>query len=270
MLTAIPAEDYVACYANERQRQKARARTMDWTIPSLRSLEITPPARVVSVGCGNGIDVATLRDSGYEAYGIDMHEVEPPAGSWCQMGIALDLPFGDREFDAVISLEVIEHVGLDYDGTGSAAYTRYAAELQRVLRPGGVILIATPNRFFPVDEHGGGTLQIRLHSPFRDSTFSFGEIRQLFPDCEAGTLGYEGYFRLEKLSRLYIPVDPVHFLLKVFDNRWLHRSPLNPHLFMWLRNGNSALIGGEAVCLAAFSSPFGLLPGLERASPQGQ
>lgn len=156
MLTAIPAEDYVACYANERQRQKARARTMDWTIPSLRSLEITPPARVVSVGCGNGIDVATLRDSGYEAYGIDMHEVEPPAGSWCQMGSALDLPFGDREFDAVISLEVIEHVGLDYDGTGSAAYTRYAAELQRVLRPGGVILIATPNRFFPVDEHGGG------------------------------------------------------------------------------------------------------------------
>jgi len=235
MLSANSAESWVEYYASEHECAKANARTTNWTMPSLRSLGVLPPAKVASIGCGNGMDVVALRDFGYEAQGVDMHEVAPPARPWCHIGSGLDLPLVDGEFDAVISLEVIEHVGVDYDGKGSSDRERYAAELMRVVRPGGVIVLATPNRFFPVDEHGSGLLQVRFHSPFRDSTLTFGELRQLFPGCEVGNLGYDGYFMLEKLSRLHIPVSPIHLLLKAFNNRWLHQSAFNPHLFVWFR-----------------------------------
>jgi SAM-dependent methyltransferase len=235
MLNATSAEDWVEYYSNQHECEKSRARTTSWTIPSLRSLGVLPPARVVSVGCGNGIDVVTLRDSGYDAHGVDMHEVEPTARPWCKMGSALNLPFADGEFDAVVSLEVIEHVGVDYDGAGTADRARYATELLRVLRPGGVVIIATPNRYFPIDEHGSGRLLVRFHSPFRDNTLTFDELRQYFPGCDNGTLFYDGYFRFEKLSRLHIPVRPLHLLLRIFRNTRLHRSPLNPHLFAWFR-----------------------------------
>jgi SAM-dependent methyltransferase len=46
------------------------------------------------------------------------------------------LPFADGAFDLTCCTEVLEHVA-DFEGT--------VAELQRVTRPGGLLLISTPN-----------------------------------------------------------------------------------------------------------------------------
>jgi SAM-dependent methyltransferase len=59
------------------------------------------------------------------------------AGEW--------LPFAAGAFDLVLSNEVIEHVEDD---------ARYAAEMVRVTRSGGRIVLFAPNRWYPVEQHG--------------------------------------------------------------------------------------------------------------------
>ncbi len=55
------------------------------------------------------------------------------------------LPFGDASFDGVFLNEVLEHV----DDERSAL-----AEIERVLRPGGHLVVMSPNRWFPFEGHG--------------------------------------------------------------------------------------------------------------------
>ncbi|MGH8482397.1 MAG: class I SAM-dependent methyltransferase [Nevskiaceae bacterium] len=57
------------------------------------------------------------------------------------------LPFPDASFDVVLSNHVIEHVG------GRAEQLRHLAEARRVLRPGGTLYLAAPNRWSLVEPH---------------------------------------------------------------------------------------------------------------------
>jgi len=59
-------------------------------------------------------------------------------------GDALDLPFGDGEFDIVFSNAVLEHVG------GREQQHRFVEESLRVARRA---FVTTPNRWFPVEVH---------------------------------------------------------------------------------------------------------------------
>jgi len=55
------------------------------------------------------------------------------------------LPFPDETFDAILSHEVLEHVADD---------ALSAAEMARVLRRGGRIILFAPNRGYPFETHG--------------------------------------------------------------------------------------------------------------------
>lgn len=55
------------------------------------------------------------------------------------------LPFDDSVFDGVLLNEVLEHVD---DETASLS------EIRRVLRPDGVLVVISPNRWFPFEGHG--------------------------------------------------------------------------------------------------------------------
>ncbi len=54
------------------------------------------------------------------------------------------LPFGDAEFDIVVTNHVIEHV---------RDQPAHLKEIRRVLKDSGVAYVATPNRYFPVEPH---------------------------------------------------------------------------------------------------------------------
>jgi SAM-dependent methyltransferase len=54
------------------------------------------------------------------------------------------LPFGDAAFDGSFMNEVFEHV---------ADERRALSETFRVLKPGGVLVLISPNRWFPVEGH---------------------------------------------------------------------------------------------------------------------
>ena len=118
-------------------------------------------------------------------------------------------------------LEVIEHIPL-------SERAKSAQEICRVLSYGGVLLLATPNRHFPADEHGS---PLRFHSPFKDETLTVSELEKLF-GCSAECLSWSGYFQLQRFGLAGKLIKP---LTRIFDSALLHRSPLNPHLFLGFR-----------------------------------
>jgi SAM-dependent methyltransferase len=61
------------------------------------------------------------------------------------LGVGEQLPFADNSFDLILSNEVIEHVTDDRASV---------AEMARVARPGGRVVIFAPNRWYPVEQHG--------------------------------------------------------------------------------------------------------------------
>jgi len=68
---------------------------------------------------------------------------------WLRREDVTALSFGDGAFDAVVSLDVLEHV---------PDYRRALAEFARVLRPGGVLVFTVP--FY--DEHAASTVLARI------------------------------------------------------------------------------------------------------------
>jgi SAM-dependent methyltransferase len=124
-----------------------------WTavIEGYRSLA---GARVLSSGCGFGGSLLAYHDAGAaSAVGVEVDDDYlrfsalrtadvPGAGVVDYDGARL--PFADATFDVIESMDVIEH---------TPDPRRYLAELRRVLAPGGVILLVTPNRVWPVEQH---------------------------------------------------------------------------------------------------------------------
>lgn len=78
---------------------------------------------------------------------VDLRPLEiDVAGLTYRQGSITELPFPDGSVESLSSLHVLEHIGLGRygDPIDPAGYLRAAAELGRVLRPGGELLIGTP------------------------------------------------------------------------------------------------------------------------------
>ncbi len=99
-----------------------------------------PGARVLDVGCGNGLHLEMLREWGWVVEGVEPDaqagEVERSRGITVHKVNLASQCFADGIFDAVTVSHVIEHV---YD---PVALIR---ECRRILKPGGILVIITPN-----------------------------------------------------------------------------------------------------------------------------
>ena len=106
-------------------------------------------------GCADGGYTAHLVELGAEsATGVDpdgdrigLARERTPAGASVRFveGTAEALPFAEDCFDGVLLNEVLEHVRDE---------RRALREIRRVLRPGGYLVIMSPNRWFPFEGHG--------------------------------------------------------------------------------------------------------------------
>lgn len=102
------------------------------------------PLEVLDVGCGTGHNSQVMAAKGHRLTGVDIseHAIERYRANGFDgraMDIESGLEFPDASFDLVFCSEVIEHL---------VRPERLAAEVYRVLRPGGRLVLSTPNSAF--------------------------------------------------------------------------------------------------------------------------
>ena len=113
--------------------------------------QLPQPIRLLEIGCGSGgiahyfathpslqctVTAVDVLDNRQVRDGYAYHSVE-----------GVQLPFGDQQFDAVISNHVIEHVG------DAAAQLVHLQEIRRVLAPTAKAYLAVPNRWMLTEPH---------------------------------------------------------------------------------------------------------------------
>jgi SAM-dependent methyltransferase len=99
---------------------------------------------VLEVGCGEGrgLDIIIPKSKTFTA----VDKIDPviqelqrkyPASTFKSMNLPPFTGLADNSFDTVVSFQVIEHIEED---------ELFLAEIKRVLKPGGMALLTTPNR----------------------------------------------------------------------------------------------------------------------------
>lgn len=119
--------------------------------------------RLLDVGCSSGAFVETGVQLGYLAEGVEpapkAAATAQAAGLKVRQGLLHEAGYADEEFDAITLFEVIEHLKDPLP---------LLKECQRILRPGGILLIGTGNTaswsartmgsrwaYFSIAAHGG-------------------------------------------------------------------------------------------------------------------
>jgi SAM-dependent methyltransferase len=108
---------------------------------------LAPPARIVDLGCGSGAFTRLLSDALFAVEGVD---ISPRLVALARRmhplivfreGDVEALPFADCTFDGVLLSGIVHHL---------PDPSRCAAEVRRILKPGGWFFAFDPNRLNPL------------------------------------------------------------------------------------------------------------------------
>jgi ubiquinone/menaquinone biosynthesis C-methylase UbiE len=132
------------------------------------------PARVLEVGGVAGkkslLDSPVLAAA--EQVVLNIAPIKEVDGIEFVRGNANDMPFDDASFDLVMSISTLEH---------DKRFWLSVAEMRRVLRPGGLLILGVPG--FVVDaerDRGRWTRTYRVHFDFDYYRFSEQAVREVF------------------------------------------------------------------------------------------
>jgi SAM-dependent methyltransferase len=185
----------------------------------LRKLErlflrhFAPGSRVLDAGCGRSLFTEIRPDwpFGIVAADVDLdllaaRKAELPAVRWV-VGDAHPLPFRDAIFDGLFAGELIEHLPDPEAGV---------EEFRRVLRPGGTLVLTTPNRLRLANVVDRSE---RPYSPDHLSELSYDEARALLR-ARGFTILEESGLHLELLLNWLSPLPKLDRLQRRWNRSW--------------------------------------------------
>lgn len=131
----------------------AQPLAMEKRLRIIRQVAGKSQGRFLDCGCGAGEYVFALTQSeGFDACGLEFDEAKvrkaqshPLYGSRVSQGNLERLAFPDSCFAYALLNEVLEHVPDE---------RRALKEIFRILTPGGLLFVFSPNRWFPFETHG--------------------------------------------------------------------------------------------------------------------
>jgi ubiquinone/menaquinone biosynthesis C-methylase UbiE len=130
---------------------------------------------ILDIACGTGFgsDMLAQHTSGMVTGGdIAADAIRECNANWTRENLRFEvldgtkLPYTENYFDKIVSFETIEH---------TTQYKEMLGEFHRVLKPGGIAFISTPN--FPVNSPTGKVL-----NPYHTQEFTYGELKQLLDE----------------------------------------------------------------------------------------
>jgi 2-polyprenyl-3-methyl-5-hydroxy-6-metoxy-1,4-benzoquinol methylase len=103
-------------------------------------LKSKPGGRLLEVGCGNGAMLKSMKDLGWQVEGVDFDPVAVEQarrkGLIVHLGSLGEQKLSEATFDAIAAVHLIEHV---------PHATCLLQDCHRLLKPGGVLVLVTPN-----------------------------------------------------------------------------------------------------------------------------
>lgn len=122
---------------------------------AMSSLHVTGK-NVLDIACGEGYGSAILAQTAAQVCGVDISSdavsharinySSPKNNLEFKQGSADAIPYPDHTFDVVVSFETLEHL---------AAQEEMLAEIKRVLRPDGFLILSTPDKEAYAEADGG-------------------------------------------------------------------------------------------------------------------
>lgn len=141
---------------------------------------------VLEIGTGAGYGIEVVAPHAGRFVTLDKHTPENvgalPANVEFRRAAVPPLPFADATFDCMISFQVIEHVRRDRE---------LVREVHRVLRPGGLLILTTPNAPMSL-----------TRNPWHVREYTAEELRSLLA-AEFGQVEALGVFGNEKVMAYY-------------------------------------------------------------------
>ena len=147
---------------------------------------------VLDAACGEGYGSSLLAQYAEKVVGLDIDKAAVSEASQKYKSEKLSfvsgsiaaLPFEDFSFDLVVSYETIEHVPEEIQSL-------FLNEIQRVLRPEGILIMSTPNKAVYTDKVSGYN-QFHIKEFYTDEYVSF--LHRYFSDikafCQFPDVGY--------------------------------------------------------------------------------
>jgi SAM-dependent methyltransferase len=154
---------------------------------------VTPGIAALDIACGTGFGVRLLREKGAHVFGVDIDaeatrragQTTPRDRALVLRGNGLVLPFASGTFGLITSFETIEHLH---------ERQAFAAELRRVLAPGGICLLSTPNAFYSRPVNGVPRNPFHLHEYQPDELGA--ELSLTFPNVRVLGQRLDGRYRV--------------------------------------------------------------------------
>ncbi|OGP17448.1 MAG: hypothetical protein A2V21_301920 [Deltaproteobacteria bacterium GWC2_55_46] len=170
--------------------------------------------RILDIGCGRGDFLLMMLRRGWECFGLELDE---RVSSFNRPGLELrygslsDSSFPDGYFDAVTFWHVFEHVR-DPEWT--------LKECARILKPGGLLLVAVPNTA-SLQSMTTGSAWFHLDPPFHLYHYSAGNMKRLLE---------KNGFEVKSRRHFSFEYNPYGFLQSFYNAMGLKQNLLYEYL----------------------------------------